>query len=156
MSTNSLQQHVNEPTRGNNIPDFVMTTTDLNINGLEVTDKIGDHQMIDFSLEVQDPNTRTQDKQVLDYKRANFELIKEELGSHNYEILMSNKNAEESYMILKEKIATATEHRILKKRVRTISNPPWFSEEIKCLINARQHSKFRDLKSIIAGHSSAA
>ncbi|KAF2359886.1 Reverse transcriptase domain [Trinorchestia longiramus] len=40
MSTNSLQQHVNEPTRGNNIFDLVMTTTDLSINGLEVTDKI--------------------------------------------------------------------------------------------------------------------
>ncbi|KAF2347865.1 hypothetical protein FHG87_021380 [Trinorchestia longiramus] len=52
MNTNSLQQHVNEPTRGNNILDLVMTTTDLSINGLEVTDKIGDHQMIDFSLEL--------------------------------------------------------------------------------------------------------
>ncbi|KAF2344897.1 Endonuclease/exonuclease/phosphatase [Trinorchestia longiramus] len=50
MNTNSLQQHVNEPTRGNNILDLVMTTTDLSINGLEVTDKIDDHQMIDFSL----------------------------------------------------------------------------------------------------------
>ncbi|KAF2360237.1 hypothetical protein FHG87_009003, partial [Trinorchestia longiramus] len=77
MNTNSLQQHVNEPTRGNNILDLVMTTTDLSINGQEVTDKIGDHQMIDFYLEVQDPNTRTQHKQVLDYKRANFELMKE-------------------------------------------------------------------------------
>ncbi|KAF2349954.1 Endonuclease/exonuclease/phosphatase [Trinorchestia longiramus] len=85
MNNHSLQQHVNEPTRGNNILDLVMTTTDLSINGLEVTDKIGDHKMIDFSLEVQDPNTRTQHKQVLDYKRANFELMKEELGSYNYE-----------------------------------------------------------------------
>ncbi|KAF2360165.1 hypothetical protein FHG87_009081 [Trinorchestia longiramus] len=101
MNTNSLQQHVNEPTRGNNILDLVMTTTDLSINGLEVTDKIGDHQMIDFSLEVRDPNTKTQHKQVLDYKRINFELMKEELGSHNYEVLLSNKNAEEYYMILK-------------------------------------------------------
>ncbi|KAF2348463.1 Reverse transcriptase domain [Trinorchestia longiramus] len=50
MNTNSLQQHVNKPTRGNNIPDLVMTTTDLSINGLEVTDKINDHQMIDFTL----------------------------------------------------------------------------------------------------------
>ncbi|KAF2361123.1 hypothetical protein FHG87_008121 [Trinorchestia longiramus] len=56
MNTNSLQQHVNEPTRGNNILDLVMTTTDLSINGLEVTDKIGDHQMIDFSLE-KDPGS---------------------------------------------------------------------------------------------------
>ncbi|KAF2346702.1 hypothetical protein FHG87_022541 [Trinorchestia longiramus] len=99
-------------TIGNNILDLVMTTTDLSINGIEVTDKFGDHQMIDFSLEVQDPNTRTQHKQVLHYKRANFELMKEELGSYNYEVLMNNKNAEECYMILKDKIATATDHHI--------------------------------------------
>ncbi|KAF2344684.1 Endonuclease/exonuclease/phosphatase [Trinorchestia longiramus] len=138
-STNSLQQHVNEPTRGNNILDLVMTT-DLTINGLDVTNKIGDHQMIDFSLKVQDPNTRTQYKQVFDYKLTNFKLMREELGSHNYKVLMSNKNAEECYMILKEKIATATEHHILRKRVRPTNNPPWISQEIQRLINARQHS----------------
>ncbi|KAF2351390.1 hypothetical protein FHG87_017851 [Trinorchestia longiramus] len=145
MNTNSLQQHVNEPTRGNNILDLVMTTTDLSINGLEVTDKIDDHQMIDFSLEVQDPKTRTQHKQVLDYKRANFELMKEELGSYNYEVLMSNKNAKERNMKLKDEIATATEHHIPRKRIRPTNNPPWFSQEIKRLINARQHS-YRRLK----------
>ncbi|KAF2346319.1 Reverse transcriptase domain [Trinorchestia longiramus] len=63
MNKNSLQQHVNKPTTGNNILDLVITTS-------EVTDKIGDHQIIDFSLDVQDPNTRTQHKQVLDYKRV--------------------------------------------------------------------------------------
>ncbi|KAF2352887.1 Reverse transcriptase domain [Trinorchestia longiramus] len=145
MNTNSLQQHVNEPNKGNNILDLVMTTTDLSINGLEVTDKIGDHQMIDFSLEVQDPNTRPQHKQVLDYKRANFELVKEELGSYNYEVLMNDKNAEECYMILKDKIASATDHLIPIKRIRPTNNPPWFSQEIKRLINASQHS-YRRLK----------
>ncbi|KAF2347872.1 Endonuclease/exonuclease/phosphatase [Trinorchestia longiramus] len=144
-NTNSLKQHVNEPTRGNNILDLVMTTTDLSINGLKVTDKIGDHQMIDFSLEVQDPNTRTQHKQVFDYKRANFELMREELGSYNYEVLMNNKNAEECYMILKDKIATATDHHITRKRIRATNSPPWISQEIKRLINARQHS-YRRLK----------
>ncbi|KAF2352771.1 Endonuclease/exonuclease/phosphatase [Trinorchestia longiramus] len=122
MNRNSLQQHVNEPTRGNNILDLVMTTTDLSINGLEVMDKIGDHQMIDFSLEVQGLNTKTQHKQVLDYKRANLGLMKEELDGHNYEILMSNKNVMECYMILKEKIATATEHHIPSKRIRPTNN----------------------------------
>ncbi|KAF2352897.1 Reverse transcriptase domain [Trinorchestia longiramus] len=63
-----------------------------------------------------------------------------ELGSHNYEILMSNKNAKECYMILKEKIATATEHHISSNRIRPTNNPPWFSQVIKRLINARQHS----------------
>ncbi|KAF2368562.1 hypothetical protein FHG87_000665 [Trinorchestia longiramus] len=145
MSTNSLLQHVNEPTRGNNILDLVMTPTDLSINGLEVTDKIGDHQMIDFSLKVQDPNTRTQHKQVLDYKWANFELMKKELGSHNYEVLMNSKNAEKCYIIIKSKIATATEHHIPRKRVRPTNNPSWFSQKIKRLVSARQHL-YRRLK----------
>ncbi|KAF2343901.1 Endonuclease/exonuclease/phosphatase [Trinorchestia longiramus] len=124
MNTNSLQQHANEPTRGNNILDPVMATTDLSINGLEVTGEIGDHQMIDFSLDVQDPDTRTQHKQVLDYTRANFKLMKEELGSYNYEVLMSKKSAQECYMILKDKIATATDHHIPRKRIRPTNNPP--------------------------------
>ncbi|KAF2347762.1 Endonuclease/exonuclease/phosphatase [Trinorchestia longiramus] len=145
MNTNSLQKHINKPIKGNNILDLVMTTTDLSITSLDVTDKIDDHQMIDFSLDVQDPNTKPQHKQVLDYQRANFELMKEELGSHNYEVLMSNKNAEKWYMILKDKIATATEHHIPRKRIRPTNNPPWFSQKIKHLINARQHS-YRRLK----------
>ncbi|KAF2360322.1 hypothetical protein FHG87_008917 [Trinorchestia longiramus] len=72
-------------------------------------------------------------------------LMKQELGSHNYEVLMSNESAEECFMILKDKIATATEHHIIRKRIRPTNNPPWFSQEIKRLINARQHS-YRKLK----------
>ncbi|KAF2361295.1 Reverse transcriptase domain [Trinorchestia longiramus] len=63
-------QYVNESTRFNNVLELVMTITNLSINSLEVTDKIDDLQMIDFTLEVQDPNTRTQHKQVLYYKRT--------------------------------------------------------------------------------------
>ncbi|KAF2358644.1 hypothetical protein FHG87_010598 [Trinorchestia longiramus] len=69
------------------------------------------------------------------------------IGTHtyNYEVLMNNKNAEECYMILKDKIATATDHHIPRKRIRPTNNPSWFSQEIKRLINARQLS-YRRLK----------
>ncbi|KAF2361493.1 hypothetical protein FHG87_007749 [Trinorchestia longiramus] len=102
-STNSLQHHVKELTRQNNILDLVMMTLDLRIIGLEVIDKISVHHMIDFTFEVHDPNIRTQHKNVLDYNWANFELMKKEDGSIGYELLMINKNAKECYMILKEK-----------------------------------------------------
>ncbi|KAF2351935.1 hypothetical protein FHG87_017307 [Trinorchestia longiramus] len=126
MNTNSLQQQANEPTRRNNILYLIITTPDLSINELEFTYKIGDHKIIDFTLEEQDPNTRSQHKQVLDYKRANFELMKEKLSSNNYEVLMSNKNAGECYMILKETIASATEYYILTERIMPTNNPTWF------------------------------
>ncbi|KAF2347847.1 hypothetical protein FHG87_021397 [Trinorchestia longiramus] len=137
MNTNSLQQHVNEPMRQNNILDLVMTTLAFGIIGLEVADKIGDHRMIDFMLQVYDPNTTTQQNNVLDYKRANFELMEEELGSIGYEVLMRNMNSEECYINLK-KNATATDHHILRKRMRLNNNPPWFSQEIKRLMYIRQ------------------
>ncbi|KAF2358520.1 hypothetical protein FHG87_010720 [Trinorchestia longiramus] len=76
INTNSLKQQVNEPTRQNDILDLVMTTPDLIIIGLKVTDKIGDHHIIDYAVEVHDQNTRTQQKQVLDYKWANLEPMK--------------------------------------------------------------------------------
>ncbi|KAF2363826.1 hypothetical protein FHG87_005413 [Trinorchestia longiramus] len=45
INTNSLQQHVNKPTKQKYILDLVMTTTDLKIIGFEITDKIGDHHI---------------------------------------------------------------------------------------------------------------
>ncbi|KAF2367366.1 hypothetical protein FHG87_001881 [Trinorchestia longiramus] len=112
MNTNSLQHRVNESTRQNTILDLVKTTHDFIIIGLEVTNKIGNHHMKDFAFEVHDPNSRTQQKNARDFKLVNFELMKEELGIIVYEVLMRNKNVEECYMILKEKIAAATEHHI--------------------------------------------
>ncbi|KAF2356497.1 hypothetical protein FHG87_012748 [Trinorchestia longiramus] len=89
MNTNSLLQHVNERTRRNNILDLVMTTTGR--KKLEVTDKLGDNQMIDFTLEIQDLNTPSQHKQVPNYKRSNFKRMKEKLGSNNYKGLKQQK-----------------------------------------------------------------
>ncbi|KAF2354733.1 Endonuclease/exonuclease/phosphatase [Trinorchestia longiramus] len=59
INTNFLQQHVVEPTRQSNIHDLVMTTPGLRMIELEFTDKIGDHKMIDFALQVRDLNTKT-------------------------------------------------------------------------------------------------
>ncbi|KAF2348318.1 hypothetical protein FHG87_020925 [Trinorchestia longiramus] len=149
MNTNSTRSHVTKPTERNNILDLVMTTPHLIINGLEVTGKIDYHQMIDFKLEVRDLNTSTQQKQVLDYKPVNFELIKKELCNINDEVPMRNKNAEKCYMILKEKITTAPEYNIITNPMRPPNHPPWLSQEIKRIINDR-HQSYRSLQTFSA------
>ncbi|KAF2361447.1 hypothetical protein FHG87_007797 [Trinorchestia longiramus] len=68
--------------------------------------------------------------------------IKTKRATEKLEILHLNIQPQP---ILKDKIATATDHHIPRKRIRPTNNPPWFSQEIKCLINARQHS-YRKLK----------
>ncbi|KAF2367274.1 hypothetical protein FHG87_001970 [Trinorchestia longiramus] len=93
INANFLLQHVTEPTRQNNILNLVITNPDLRIIGLEVTDKIGDHRMIDFVLQVHDPKARTHLKISLSHKHANFELKKEEFSSFDYKVLMRTKTA---------------------------------------------------------------
>ncbi|KAF2365543.1 hypothetical protein FHG87_003705 [Trinorchestia longiramus] len=142
INKNSLQQHINESTRLDKRISYiglVMNTLKLRIIGLEATSTFGDHQMIDFALKLHDPNTRTQQKHVLDNKRANFERMKKELGSINCEMLIRIKKPEECYMILKEKLATATAYHILKK------SGSFFMWKSKCGVKAATHETLQEL-----------
>ncbi|KAF2361753.1 hypothetical protein FHG87_007490 [Trinorchestia longiramus] len=88
-------------------------TPDFRIFCLAVTDKIRDHRLTDFAHLVDHPNDRTQLKNSLKCKQANFELMKQEFHNFNNEILMRNKINEECYMLHNYKIATAIEyHRV--------------------------------------------
>ena len=53
---NNLTQHVHETTRQNNILDLVISTEKELIVNLKITDKIGDHQAITFSIKTENGN----------------------------------------------------------------------------------------------------
>ena len=53
LADNNLTQHVHETTRQNNILDLVISTEEELIVNLKITDKIGDHQAITFSIKTE-------------------------------------------------------------------------------------------------------
>ena len=72
LADNNLTQHVHETTRQNNILDLVISTEEeLIIVNLKITDKIGDHQAITFSIKTEKGNiasektTTTLEEQIL-------------------------------------------------------------------------------------------
>ena len=65
---NNLTQHVHETSRQNNILDLVISTEEELIANLEITDKIGDHQAITFSIKTENGNIASEKKIQL-YKR---------------------------------------------------------------------------------------
>ncbi|KAF2344458.1 hypothetical protein FHG87_024786 [Trinorchestia longiramus] len=138
--TNYLLQHFSIPTKQKNILDHVIMTPDLRTIGLEVMDNIDDHHMIDFKHQINDPNARTQPKNILSYTLANFELMNEEFGSFDYEVLMRNTNDGECYMILK-KTAAVTEQQIQAKSMRPTDNPPLFSQKISTYLPSPSYLK---------------
>ena len=56
LADNNLTQHVHETTRQNNILDLVLSTVGELIVNLKITDKIGDHQAITFSIKTEKGN----------------------------------------------------------------------------------------------------
>ena len=53
IADNGLSQHAQEPTWQNNILDLVITTEEALLVTLQIKDKIGDRQAIQFSLQIE-------------------------------------------------------------------------------------------------------
>ncbi|KAF2344607.1 hypothetical protein FHG87_024637 [Trinorchestia longiramus] len=69
-----------------------------------------------------------------EYELCEYELYEYELCEYElYEYELSTKTPRNANAKLKE-------HHIPRKLIRPTNNPPWFSQEIKRLINTRQHS----------------
>ena len=62
IADNGLSQHVQEPTRQNNILDLVITTEEALLVTLQIKDKIGDHQAIQLSPNRKRINYHTKDQ----------------------------------------------------------------------------------------------
>ena len=70
LADNGLSQLVQEPTRQNNIRDPVITTEEALTVTLQIRDKIGDHQSIQFSLQIEKEETAVQ-KTNYNFRRVN-------------------------------------------------------------------------------------
>ena len=62
LADNNLTQHVHETTRQNNILDLAISTEEELIVNLKITDKIGDHQAIKFSIKTEKGNIASEKK----------------------------------------------------------------------------------------------
>ena len=61
LADSNLTQYVHETTRQNNILDLVISTEEELIVNLKITDKIGDHQAITFSIKTEKRNISSED-----------------------------------------------------------------------------------------------
>ena len=71
IADNGLSQHVQKPTRQNNILDLVITTEEALPVTLQIKDKIGDHQAIQILLQTEKEETAVE-KTNYNFRRANF------------------------------------------------------------------------------------
>ena len=133
---NNLTQHVHETTRQNNILDLVISTEEELIVNLKITDKIGEHQAITFSIKTEKGNISSE-KNNYNYRRANFYAMRTELDYQTFEHPIVRNTAELGFEILKNRINDASRTHIPKRRA-DINNPSWINNDVKQAIGRRQ------------------
>ena len=93
LADNNLTQHVQETTRQNNILDLVISAEEeLIIVNLKITDKIGDHQAITFSIIKTEKGNIASEKNNYNFRRANFDAMRTELDYQTFEQPIVRKN----------------------------------------------------------------
>ena len=130
LADNNLTQQVHETTRQkNNILDLVISTEEELIVNLKITDKIGDHQAITFSIKIENGNIASE-KNSYNFRRANFDAMWTELEYQTFEQPIVRNNAELGFEIFKNRVNDASRRHIPKRRA-TINNPSWINNDVK-------------------------
>jgi ribonucleases P/MRP protein subunit RPP40 len=127
LENNYLNQFVEIPTRGNNILDLVLSNEEQLIQKIEVGEHFStsDHQVIRLELMVGNKK-RVKEENVIyyDYFQANYEEIRKQVSSINWETVIQGQSIEEDWNRFKEKLNEVIEKWIPKK-VKKRSKCKW-------------------------------
>ena len=129
---------MHETTMQNNILVLVISKEEELIVNLKITDKIGDHQAITFSIKTNEGNIASE-KNIYNFKRANFDAMRTELDYQTFEQPIIRNNAELEFEIIKNRVNDESRRHIPKRRA-TINNLSWINNEDKQAIGRRQRT----------------
>ena len=129
-----LTQHVHEPTRFRegqrpNILDLVITNDEKLVENLSINPPIGvsDHVVINFELDI-DTYSKTNTSGYA-YYRGNYEEMREDIESLDWEKKLLNKNVQESWHIFSSAMSGLVERHVPLRRYTTRKNL-WYNREI--------------------------
>lgn len=148
MDDNFLTQYVREPTRGNNILDLIIATTENLITSLEVGEHLDtcDHKLVRFRLNISHTNP-TIKTLTPNYRLANYSCMKNAIRGIHVKLENLN-NTNDQWAKFKQIYMEAQNTYIPMKPRENKSNnkPPWFSINITRAIRDRQ--KLHKIKKI--------
>ena len=113
-----------------------VTTEEALLVTLQIMDKIGDHQEIQFLLKTEKEETAVE-KTNYNFRMANFEAMRADLDDERLQHLIVNSDAAQGFELHKNKILESCRRHIPKKHI-TINNPSWINNDVKQSIARRQ------------------
>ena len=130
-----LFQLVNKPTRGDNILDLVLSTTENLVNNVNVGPvfSTSDHRIITYNIVTKVTPLKNSKEKVPDYQRANFTKLRSLLNDVDWGGIVLETNIDKSWEDFTNKLNNAISLCIpFRNRRPTMKNKPkWWNNEIK-------------------------
>lgn len=140
----SFSQCVTEPTRITdataNVLDLILTTDPNLASSITYLPGISDHAILNFSLQASSHVANKSTKHFLDYSKANFDAINNELACFLDEFLpaLSERTIETNWNMFKNKVISLINLFIPCRNIVSNHMSPWFNVTLKRLANKKK------------------
>ena len=131
-----LSQHVNKPTKGDNILDLIFSTNDGLVNNVNTGSEFSTsvYRIISFNINLELYKDNVNEEPIFMYRKGNFEKLRKILADTDWSIVENeidvNKSWENFYNILNGAVKLCIP--ICKRRLRkNINEPKWWNRQIE-------------------------
>ena len=124
-----LFQHVDFPTRGNNILDLVLSSEEGMVSNLTTIGKLGasDHDILFFNLCTK-VNIKHNQRLVPNFRRANWQQINQDMAQIDWDVVLEGKDVEESWSVFKSKLLHICGKHVPYCKKRQRRRKPWINQ----------------------------
>ena len=145
----ALNQHVSEPTRGENILDLNFSTNDALISNVNIGPEFStsDHKLVTFDINLEVYNINPSSEVIFLYKRGDFDKLRAILSEIDWNIVLQGTCVDEAWKLFISTLNNAVKScvPVSKRRSQNNNKPRWWNNQIKnkLTLKKRAYIKYR-------------
>ena len=143
-----LWQMIDFPTRNNNMLDLILTNIPEKISDIHGFDDIlnTDHKLVSFVLDFNIPKEPKTKRFVYNFKKANWDALKEVLTNTPWDMSFVPGDIEASLSNWCDLFVSVVNDHVPKRRVRNVHDHPWLDLELMKLIKKKNKQRITERK----------
>ena len=150
LDDNGLQQLVEEPTRGTNTLDLIITNHPSKIIRIETMPGVSDHDMVFAEINCSPISNKQKRRQIPLYRHAKWATLKADVNHIYDKIRLMNdagKSVTSMWSFFRDGLEKSVNSNVPHKTARSKNGLPWVSQDLRRLIKKRDRAYRRMKKS---------
>lgn len=137
----NFAQIINQPTRGNNILDLLLTSDPDNVGEISCFEGFSDHKLIQLSINIPLKVAGKTTKVIRDYSKANYSCMNPDLEEFYHSTFLpslSSRTVDENWSLFREEITLLVDKYVPEIAISNDKRNPWFNKYLRTLRNKKK------------------